>query len=144
MIIKPRGFFGLGVDYVTPSSSMDWRELRAYHALWMAEFKWHHALRHWLFGGFKPLPLSGPDSISNLRGWPAIWRRVALVMHRWWHRATKSDEWREFNNWYNSLPEAPEPGESSVAFVDQQGKWKLVAKITREGILKWLKLKWLK
>ena len=56
MIIKRWGFLGLGVCLERPAPDWDSRERRAYHALWIAEFRWHHALRHWLFGGERPRP----------------------------------------------------------------------------------------
>ena len=139
MIIKREGFLGLGVDYTKPSPQMGSQSRRAYHTLWMAEFRWHHVLRHWLFGGYRPLPLCKPNSLSNVLCQSALWRRVAKDIYWGWQRTAKSEDWGEFNNWFNSLPEAPEPGESSVVFVDKQGKWEFVAKISREGILKWLK-----
>ncbi len=138
MIIERWEFLGLGVYLETPSPKMASRERRAFHAHWMAEFRWNHALRHWLFGGARPLPL-GPNHEWRTHFQPPLWRRISKNIHWWWQRATDSEAWREYWKWHNSLPVAPEPGESSVVFVDSEGKWDLAGKITREKVLKFTK-----
>ena len=138
MIIKRWGFLGLGVYLETPSPEMRSEERRAFHAHWMAEFRWNHALRHWLFGGSRPLPL-GPNDEWRSHFHPALWRRISKDIYWWLHRATNSEVWREYWKWHMSLPKAPEPDESSVVFLDRDDKWQLVGKITKEKVLKWTK-----
>jgi len=55
MIIQRWGLLGLDAHYETPSPDIGPQKNRAYHARWMAAYKWHHALRRWLFGGEGPL-----------------------------------------------------------------------------------------